>query len=124
MADIGTRIRKGDTVRVIAGKDRGKEGKVITAIAPVENPRKPRPARLFIEGVNIITKHVRRQPQQNASPTSDPTSHGRVQKEAPVYASKVMVICPSCGKPVRIAVKTAENGKRYRACKSCEKAID
>ena len=124
MSQTGTRIHKGDTVRVIAGKDLGKEGKVLRAIAPDTNPKKPRPSRLLIEGINIIVKHTRPRPQQNASPTARPHEHGRVQKEAPIYASKVMVVCPSCAKATRIAVKTNDAGERFRACKACGKQID
>jgi len=124
MSHTGTRIRKGDTVRVITGKDVGKEGKVIRAISYDLNPKKPRPSRLLVEGINIIIKHQRQRPQQNANPAARPHEHGRVEKEAPIYASKVALICPSCGKPTRIAVKTAADGDRFRACKKCDKQID
>ncbi|HEY3329658.1 MAG TPA: 50S ribosomal protein L24 [Capsulimonadaceae bacterium] len=124
MSQTGTRIRKGDTVKVITGKDLGKEGKVLGAIAPDTNPKKKRPSRLLVEGINIIVKHTRPKPQQNANPTARPHEHGLVHKEAPIYASKVMLVCPSCGKATRIAVKTNETGDRYRACKACGKQID
>ncbi|MDR3709995.1 MAG: 50S ribosomal protein L24 [Capsulimonadaceae bacterium] len=124
MSDIATRIRKGDTVRVITGKDLGKEGKVIRAIAADPNPKKPRPTRLLVEGINIIIKHQRQRSQQNASPASRPHEHGRIEKEAPIYASKVQLICPACGKPTRIAVKFSDAGERFRACKKCGKQVD
>lgn len=124
MSQVGTRIRKGDTVRVISGKDVGKEGKVLRSVSPDPNPKKPRPARLFVEGINIIVKHQRQRPQQNANPAARPHEHGRIEKEAPIYASKVALVCPSCGKPTRIAIKLSEAGERYRACKQCGKQID
>ncbi len=123
MSQTGTRIRKGDTVRVITGKDLGKEGKVLRAISPDTNPKKPRPSRLLVEGINIVIKHTRPRPQQNASPTARPHEHGRVTKEAPIYASKVMVVCPSCAKPTRIGMSVGD-GEKARVCKACGKQID
>jgi large subunit ribosomal protein L24 len=124
MSQVGTRIRKGDVVRVLLGKDAGKEGKVIRAIAPVENHRKPRPARLLVEGINIIIKHQRKKPQQNVAASAAMQEFGRIEKEAPIYASKVQLICPSCGKGTRIAAKFSETGEKFRACKKCGKQID
>lgn len=124
MAEAGTRIRKGDTVRVLQGKDAGKEGKVLRTVAPVDNPKKPRPARVVIEGLNIIIKHKRRQVQQNVTPSAQQQQSGRIEMEAPVFASKVMLVCPHCGKATRIGVKTHDSGVRYRACKQCGKQID
>ena len=124
MAHVGTRIRKGDTVRVTLGKDAGKEGKVLKSIAPDNNPKKPRPSRLVIEGINIIIKHKRRQVQQNVTPSAQQQQSGRIELEAPVFASKVMLVCPQCGKPTRVGVKTNDSGVRYRACKQCGKQID
>lgn len=124
MSQTGTRIRRGDTVRVITGKDKGKEGKVLRAIGPIDNPKKPRPARLVVEGINQVTKHQRHQPQQNVSPSAAQQESGRIQLDAPIYASKVMLVCPNCGKPTRIGVSLADDGERYRSCKECEKRID
>lgn len=124
MSSTGTRIRKGDTVRVITGKDVNNEGKVIRVISSDLNPKKPRPPRLLVEGINIIVKHQRQRPQQNANPAARPHEHGRINKEAPIYASKVVLVCPSCGKPTRVAVKETDAGERFRACKKCDKQID
>ena len=124
MSQTGTRIRKGDTVRVVTGKDKGKEGKVLGAIAPDPNPKKPRPSRLLVEGINIIVKHQRPKPQQNVSPSARQQESGRVEREAPIYSSKVMLVCPHCGKSTRIAVKAGDAGGRYRACKECGKQVD
>jgi large subunit ribosomal protein L24 len=124
MSQTGTRIRHGDTVRVITGKDVGKEGKVLRAIAPVTNPKKPRPSRLVVEGINEMIKHQRPRPQQNVSPSAKQQESGRITLNAPIYASKVMLVCPNCAKPTRIGVSVTESGERYRTCKHCEKRID
>ncbi len=124
MSDLGTRIRRGDTVRVTVGKDKGKEGKVIRSFEPVTNPKKKRPTRLLIEGINIVVKHKRAQPQANVNPAAQREESGRVQVEAPVYASKVQLVCPNCGKLTRIGIKLNEAGERFRACKQCDKSVD
>jgi large subunit ribosomal protein L24 len=124
MSDTGTRIRRGDTVRVTAGKDKGKEGKVIRSFPPVTDSKKSKPSRILVEGINIIVKHKRAQPQANISPAAQAAQSGRIELEAPMYSSKVALLCPLCGKPTRIAVKTDENGVRYRACKECGKSVD
>jgi len=124
MPQSGTRIQRGDTVRVITGKDLGKEGKVVRSIAPVADPKKPRPARIVVEGINTVIKHQRPKPQQNVSAAARQQQSGRVEIDAPIYASKVMLVCPNCGKPTRIAVSATEAGERYRACKRCDKRID
>ena len=124
MSDTGTRIRRGDTVRVTVGKDKGKEGKVIRSFAPDANPKKKKPSRLLVEGINIIIKHKRAQPQANLSPAAQREQSGRIEMEAPIYTSKVSIVCPSCGKSTRIGVLKDESGVRYRACKECGKSLD
>ena len=124
MSDTGTRIRRGDTIRVTAGKDKGKEGKVIRAFPPVIDSKKSKPSRLLVEGINIIVKHKRAQPQANISPAAQAAQSGRIEMEAPLYTSKVALVCPVCGKPTRIAVKADEAGNRFRACKVCGKSVD
>jgi large subunit ribosomal protein L24 len=124
MSDTGTRIRRGDTVRVTAGKDKGKEGKVIRSFAPESGPKKKKPSRLLVEGINIIVKHKRAQPQANISPAAQREQSGRIEMEAPIYTSKVAIVCPSCGKPTRIGVQKDEVGDRFRACKECGKSLD
>jgi large subunit ribosomal protein L24 len=124
MSDTGSRLRSGDTVRVLAGKDKGKEGKILRSIAPDNDPKKSKPSRLVVEGINIVVKHKRSQPQANISPAAQRAQSGRIEMEAPLYTSKVALVCPTCGKPTRIAVKTDETGERYRACKACGKSVD
>ena len=99
-------VKTGDTVVVISGKDKGKQGKVKAAM--------PKEGRVVVEGVNMIKRHTK--PSQ-ANPKG-----GIIEKEAAIDASNVMLICPSCGKPTRVGHKSGElNGKKtaIRVCKKC-----
>jgi len=96
-------VKKGDTVLVLAGKDKGKKGKV-SATFPKKN-------RVVVDGVNTITKHKKARDPKDKS--------GRIKLDAPINASNVMVICSKCNKATRIAKVKAENGKMVRACKKC-----
>jgi len=101
-------IKAGDKVRVISGKDKGKEGKVITASAQKRT--------VIVEGINMVTKHTKAR-------RADETG-GIVKQEAPIYACKVMNICSKCGKTTRIAYKVLEDGKKVRICKHCQEILD
>jgi len=103
------KIHKNDNVMVIAGNSRGKSGKVLKMFRDE--------GRVIIEGVNIIKRHTR--------PSQKNPHGGIVQKEAPIHASKVMVICPKCNKPSRVGrkpVKDTATGKKQmmRVCRNCE----
>jgi large subunit ribosomal protein L24 len=100
-------IRKGDKVRVMAGKDKGKEGKVVAAM--------PTKQRVVVEGVNRVKKHAR--------PTQKQPQGGIMEIDGTIHVSNVMLICPSCAEPTRIA-RRREDGVRLRVCKKCEKPID
>lgn len=102
------RIKKGDRVRVISGKDIGKEGKILRNI--------PGKEMVVVEGINMATKHVR--------PSQKNPQAGIVKQEAPIYASKVMLVCPSCGKPTRVSRAFLEDGKKVRICKKCGEIVD
>ena len=95
-------IRKDDKVVVISGKDKGKEGKVLVA--------NPKAGKVIVEGVSVATKHQK--------PRKQGEEGGIIKVETPIYASKVMVVCPKCGKPTRVAHKL-EGGKNVRVCKKC-----
>ena len=95
-------IRKDDKVVVISGKDKGKEGKVLIA--------NPKAGKLIVEGVNVATKHQK--------PRKQGEEGGIIKVETPIYACKVMVVCPKCGKATRVAHKL-EGGKNVRVCKKC-----
>ena len=99
-------IKTGDKVQVISGADKGKQGKIVTVSAK-EN-------KVIVEGVNMVTKHVkpRRQGEQG----------GLVKAEAPIYACKVMPVCPKCNKPTRVGHKV-EGDKKTRICRKCGSEI-
>ncbi len=102
------KIRKNDTVLVIAGKDRGKRGKVRFAY--------PRDERLLVEGVNFIKKHTRASGQVRQA--------GIVEQEAPIHMSNVMLLCGKCNHPTRVGSRFLKDGKKVRFCCSCGEVID
>jgi len=102
-------IRKGDTVRVLTGRDAGKSGRVLSV-----NPRKNT---LIVEHANIIKRHTRPNPAKNIK-------GGIVEKEGPVHASNVQIVCGSCGKHARIGHQTLPSGTKVRACKRCGATLD
>ena len=103
------KIRKGDTVEIISGRleDKGKRGEVSAR------------RRVVVQSVNIRTKH-QKQVQTQAGRNLNP---GRIQFEAPIDISNVMLVCPKCGEPTRVAVQRDEEGAR-RVCKNCQALID
>jgi|SRR5580692_2086002 large subunit ribosomal protein L24 len=102
-------IRKGDNVRVMSGRDAGKNGRVLSI-----NPRKNT---VIVEHANIIKRHTRPNPAKNIK-------GGIVEREAPINASKVMVVCGSCGKHARIGHNILTDGTKVRACKRCGTTLD
>lgn len=100
-------IKKNDTVLIATGKEKGKRGRVI-AVYPSEN-------RLLVEKLNMIKRHTRPNPQLKQG--------GIVEKESPISASNVRLICPKCDKPTAIARKAFEDGARVRVCKSCNETL-
>lgn len=99
-------IRKGDHVRVISGKDKGKEGKVLRAY--------PEKERVVVESVHMMKKHTR--------PSQKNRQGGIIEMEGTIHVSNVMLICPSCGEPTRVG-RRREAGVRVRTCKKCGKDI-
>ena len=95
-------VKKGDTVVVLSGKDKGRQGKVQGTM--------PKAGKVVVEGVNMVTCHTK--------PRRQGEEGGIVRREAALYASKVQVVCPKCGKGTRVAHKI-ENGKKSRVCKHC-----
>ena len=100
-------VKKGDTVVVLSGKDKGIKGKIIEAL--------PKKTKVVVEGVNKVKRHTK--PNQKAP------NGGIIEKEAPMFASKVMVVCPACSKATRVAKKEID-GKMVRVCKKCGEALD
>ena len=107
MSLVKLHVKKDDTVVVLSGKDKGKEGKVIQAL--------PKKGKVVVEGVNKVKRHTK--PNQKAP------QGGILTKEMPMPACKVMLVCPACSKPTRIAHKEV-NGKNVRVCKKCGEVID
>jgi large subunit ribosomal protein L24 len=107
---VNVKIKKGDTVQVISGREKGVRGEVLRVM--------PLDARLVVRGVNVRKKHQRQ--VQSAGRTMNP---GIISFEAPVHISNVMLVCPKCGKPVRVGLDRT-SGKSRRVCKNCETVID
>jgi large subunit ribosomal protein L24 len=102
------KIRKDDTVLVIAGKDRGKKGKVRHAY--------PKKERVLVEGINFIKRHARAMRQVRQA--------GIIEREAPIHVSDVMLLCSKCDHPTRVAFRFLEGGKKVRICRLCHEVID
>ncbi|GIM46130.1 50S ribosomal protein L24 [Collibacillus ludicampi] len=101
-------VRKGDEVQVIAGKDKGKKGRILAAF--------PKKERVIVEGVNIVKKHQRPNP---ANPQG-----GIIEKEAPIHVSNVMLLDPKTGEPTRVGIKILEDGTKVRYAKKSGEIID
>jgi large subunit ribosomal protein L24 len=109
MSRLQTPVRKNDNVLVTTGKDRGKRGRVLKVL-PLKN-------RVVVEGVNIIKRHTKPNPAKQIK-------GGVVEREAPVHASNVQVVCPECGKATRIGRKILGDGRKVRICRKCEGVVD
>ena len=100
-------VKTGDTVQILSGKDRGKQGKVM-AVSPKEG-------KVIVEKCNMVTKHVK--------PRRMGETGGIVKAEGAMYACKVQIVCPHCGKPTRVAHKVLEDGSKERICKKCGESL-
>ncbi len=110
MSRLATPIRQNDNVVVMTGKDRGKRGRVLQGRCRTKN-------RLVVEGVNIIKRHTKPNPQRQIK-------GGVVEREASLHASNVQLVCPECGKPTRIGRKILGDGRKVRICRKCEGVVD
>jgi large subunit ribosomal protein L24 len=93
---------------VIAGKDKGKKGKVRQAL--------PKEGKVIVEGVNMIKRHSKTKGQARQA--------GIIELESPLHVSKVMFVCSKCNKPVRVGIRFLEDGKKARFCRACAEVID
>jgi large subunit ribosomal protein L24 len=109
MPKLATPIRRNDNVVVMTGKDRGKRGRVLKVV-PATN-------RLIVEGVNLIKRHTKPNPQRQVK-------GGVVEREAALHASNVQLVCPECGKPTRLGRKILGDGRKVRICRKCEGVVD
>ncbi len=105
---MGLSVRKDDTVLVITGKNKGKRGRIIGVI--------PKAQKIIVEGVNVKKKHMK--------PNKQYQQGGIIDKEAPIYVSNTMLVCPKCDKPTRIGNKVLEDGRKLRECKKCKEVMD
>jgi len=103
----GLFVKKGDTVYVRSGKDRGVKGKVLLTLPAVN--------RVLVEGVNRVKKHTK-----VTTNTRGAQVGGIVTQEAAVHASNVQIVCPNCGKPTRVGHRKDEDGRSVRICRKCE----
>ena len=101
-------IRKDDTVLIIAGKDKGKKGKVRFAHY--------KDKRVLVEGINMVKRHSR--------PVRQAKQAGIIEREAPIKASNVMLLCGKCNRPARVGFRSLEGGKRVRVCRVCHEVVD
>ncbi|ODS56323.1 MAG: 50S ribosomal protein L24 [Acidobacteria bacterium SCN 69-37] len=102
-------IKKNDTVLVIAGRDRGKRGRVLSV--------HPEKGRLVVEGVNVIKRHTKPNPQRNIQ-------GGIVEREASLATSNVQLVCPECGASTRVGRRLQDDGQRVRYCVKCKGVVD
>lgn len=102
------KIRKNDTVLVIAGKDRGKKGKVRFAY--------PKDERVLVDGINFVKKHSRARGAVRQA--------GIIEREAPIHVSDVMLLCNKCNHPARVGFHFLADGRKVRICRSCGEVID
>jgi large subunit ribosomal protein L24 len=109
MSRLQTPIRRNDSVQMIAGKDRGKKGRVLRVLAEKN--------RLVVEGINFVKRHTRPNPGKGVK-------GGILEKEAPLHASNVQLVCPECSAPTRIGHKVLEDGRKVRICRKCEGVVD
>jgi len=107
VAGTKVHVRKGDTVLVVAGKNTGKKGKVLTVL--------PEDSRVVVEGVNVVKRHTK--------PTQKLPQGGIMEREAPIHSSNVMLFCNKCNTPVRVGKKILDNGEKVRICKKCGENI-
>ena len=102
------KIRKNDTVLVIAGKDKGKKGKVRFA--------RPKDERLLVEGVNFVKRHSKARGAVKQA--------GIIEREEPIQVANIMLLCTKCNQPTRVGFRVLEDGKKVRICRSCQEVID
>ena len=100
-------VKKGDTVAVLTGKDKGKQGKVMRVL--------PQTGKVIVEGVNTVKKHVKAGPKVRQA--------GIIPQEAPLHSSNVMLMCSKCNAPSRVGF-TVVDGKKVRVCRKCGEIVD
>lgn len=102
------KVKKGDNVLVISGKDRGKKGKIIQALLSDD--------KVVVEGINKMYRHVK--------PKREGEKGQKIEFNAPVTVSNIMLVCPKCNKPARVGYKLGKNKIRQRVCRKCQESVD
>ncbi|HNS02441.1 MAG TPA: 50S ribosomal protein L24 [Anaerolineae bacterium] len=115
-------IKTGDTVEVVSGEHKGERGEVKRVLSGrlagrQQGQPNPEDVRVIVAGVNLIIKHQRRTGNVR-------TQTGRIEREAPIHVSNVMLVCPGCGKSTRVGHEFAQDGKKLRRCKKCGATIE
>ncbi len=108
MAVTKLHVKKDDLVMIVAGKDKGKSGKVLRVL--------PEKERVLVENLNLIKRHTR--------PSQTNNEGGIIEKEAPIAISNVQLLCPGCSKPARTGIKVLEDGNKVRFCKKCNEIVN
>jgi len=108
MAVIKLHVKKDDLVMVVAGKDKGKSGKVLRVL--------PEKSRVLVENLNVVKRHTR--------PSQANNEGGIIEKEAPIAISNLMIMCEKCDGPVRMGKRLLEDGRRVRTCRQCGDQLD
>lgn len=105
---MSVRIRPNDLIAVTAGKDRGRQGRVMRVL--------PKEEKVIVEGINFVTRHIGH--RQNVRQS------GRTQQEAPLHISNVKIVCPGCNKPSKLGSRILEDGSKVRVCKACNEVLE
>jgi len=105
---MGLKIKKSDKVIVISGKEKGKQGKILSIISKKN--------RVIVQSVNMIKRHMK--------PSRQYSQGGIIEKEGALHISKIMLVCPRCQKPSRISNHILDDGRKVRLCKRCKEVID
>ena len=108
MSKAKLHVKKGDLVKVIAGKDKGKEGEVLKSF--------PNEGKVIVEEINVVKKHIQ--------PSQDNPQGGITEQEAAIDSSNVMLVCPSCNQASRTGKKFLDSGEKVRYCKKCSEVVD
>ncbi len=108
-AQLRIKLKKNDLVEVRTGKDAGKRGKILKVI--------PEKNRVIVQGVGFVKRHTKPNPQRSIK-------GGIAEREAPIHASNVMIICGECGERTRIGAKRLSDGRKVRVCRKCEGVLD
>jgi large subunit ribosomal protein L24 len=108
MAVTKLHVKKDDLVMIVAGKDKGKSGKILRVL--------PEKERVLVENLNLIKRHTR--------PSQANNEGGIIEKEAPIAISNVQLLCPGCSKPARTGIKVLEDGNKARFCKKCNEIVN